>query len=379
MNPTYPNKTRANSTSDSDIARLLGKEPASIENKLANKVLHDRVILITGAAGSIGSELCRQVLRCGPQRLIMVDQAESAMYDLQFELQNHASFSALTDRMIFVIANVRDAVRMQRIFEQYRPQLVYHAAAYKHVPFMEENPYEAVAVNVIGTKIVVDLSITYDVERFVMISTDKAINPTNVMGATKRIAEIYTQSRQSRVRFITTRFGNVLGSIGSVVPRFQKQIMEGGPITVTDRNIKRYFMTIPEASNLVLEASAMGDNDDVFVFDMGQPVNIWELAEKMKQLYGRPGIEIHEIGLRPGEKLFEEPFNRMENTVATDNPKIMRAKVHDYQKNEVDRLIDNLSQSLNSGDDYRIVACMKTILPEYVSNNSVFQKLDKAK
>lgn len=366
-----------NNITDSDIARLLSKEPIHVENESARNVLKNRIVMITGAAGSIGSELCRQVLHYDPKCLIMVDQAESAMYDLQYELQHHTTFGSFVNRMVFVIANVRDAVRMRWIFEQYHPQIVYHAAAYKHVPFMEENPYEAVSVNVMGTRVTADLSVAYGVERFVMISTDKAVNPTNVMGATKRIAEIYTQSRQSKVRFITTRFGNVLSSSGSVVPLFQKQIEHGGPITVTDRHIIRYFMKIHEACNLVLEAGAMGNDDDVFVFEMGKPVNIWDLAEKMRQLYGRPDIEIKEIGLRPGEKLFEEPFNNKESIGATANPKIMRAKVREYEKDFVDKLIENLRHSLTTGDDYKIVACMKTILPEYVSNNSIFEKLDK--
>jgi len=272
---------------------------------------------------------------------------------------------------------VKDPNRMREVFETYHPQVVFHAAAYKHVPFMEENAYEAVFVNVFGTKLVADLSVEYGVEKFVMISTDKAVNPTNVMGATKRIAEIYTQSRTGNTKFITTRFGNVLGSNGSVVPLFRKQIEQGGPITVTDRRITRYFMTIPEACSLVLEAGSIGEGGDIFVFDMGEKVKIWDLAEKMRKLAHRPEVEIIETGLRPGEKLYEEVLANEENTIKTDNEKIMHAIVRKYEAADVDTMFIKLHEALETCDPMKIVAQMKAIVPEFKSNNSVFSQLDK--
>ena len=272
---------------------------------------------------------------------------------------------------------MKDPLRMREVFEQFRPQVVYHAAAYKHVPFMEENAYEAVFVNVFGTKNVADLAMEFGVEKFVMISTDKAVNPTNVMGATKRIAEIYTQSRKSKTKFITTRFGNVLGSNGSVVPLFRKQIAKGGPITVTDRRITRYFMTIPEACSLVLEAGSIGDGGDIFVFDMGEKVKIWDLAEKMLKLAHRPDVKIIETGLRPGEKLYEEVLANEENTIKTDNEKIMHAVVRQYEAADVDAMIAKLYDELETCDNMKIVAQMKVIVPEFKSNNSIFCTLDK--
>ena len=306
----------------------------------------------------------------------MLDQAESPLYDFQFEMNNTPDFTKMKDRMAFVITNVKDPVRMREVFEMYHPQVVFHAAAYKHVPFMEENAYEAVFVNVFGTKLVADLAIEYGVEKFVMISTDKAVNPTNVMGATKRIAEIYTQSRQGQTKFITTRFGNVLGSNGSVVPLFRKQIDQGGPITVTDRRITRYFMTIPEACSLVLEAGSIGEGGDIFVFDMGEKVKIWDLAEKMRKLAHRPEIEIIETGLRPGEKLYEEVLANEENTIKTENEKIMHAIVRKYEAAEVDHMIEQLHVELETCDPMKIVAQMKVIVPEFKSNNSIYCQLD---
>ena len=295
---------KSNQIEDIKIEDLLGRTPIKLGKENVTREINGKVVLVTGAAGSIGSEICRQVMHYNPTKLIMLDQAESPMYDFQFEMNNTPDFKDLRDKMAFVITNVKDPVRMREVFEQYRPQVVFHAAAYKHVPFMEENAYEAVFVNVFGTKLIADLAVEYGVEKFVMISTDKAVNPTNVMGATKRIAEIYTQSRKGNTKFITTRFGNVLGSNGSVVPLFRKQIAQGGPITVTDRRITRFFMTIPEACSLVLEAGSIGDGGDIFVFDMGEKVKIWDLAEKMRQLSHHPEIEIIETGLRPGEKLY---------------------------------------------------------------------------
>ena len=359
-----------------EVEDLLNRPEISIDMSEVKAMLKDKVILVTGAAGSIGSEICRQVMHYNPTKLVMLDQAESPLYDFQFEMNNTPDFTNMKDRMAFVITNVKDPVRMREVFEMYHPQVVFHAAAYKHVPFMEENAYEAVFVNVFGTKLVADLAIEYGVEKFVMISTDKAVNPTNVMGATKRIAEIYTQSRQGQTKFITTRFGNVLGSNGSVVPLFRKQIDQGGPITVTDRRITRYFMTIPEACSLVLEAGSIGEGGDIFVFDMGEKVKIWDLAEKMRKLAHRPEIEIIETGLRPGEKLYEEVLANEENTIKTENEKIMHAIVRKYETAEVDHMIEQLHVELETCDPMKIVAQMKVIVPEFKSNNSVFSQLD---
>lgn len=366
-----------NQIQDIKIEDLLGREPIVLGKENIKREIDDKVVMITGAAGSIGSEMCRQTLHYNPKMLVMVDQAESPMYDLQFELKNTPEFKSIIDRMVFIIANVKDERRMKEVFDEYHPQIIYHAAAYKHVPFMEENPYEAVFVNVFGTKNIVDLAIEHEVEKFVMISTDKAVNPTNVMGATKRIAEIYTQSRKSKTQFITTRFGNVLGSNGSVVPLFRKQLEQGGPLTVTDKRIIRFFMTIPEACSLVMEASSIGQSNEIFVFDMGQPVKIYDLAKKMIQLSGKTGVEIKEIGLRPGEKLYEELLATKENTKPTDNPKIMRAQVRNYEADNVNALIEELRQALISSNDLAIVRQMKKIVPEFISNNSVFCQLDQ--
>ncbi len=368
---------KTNQIQDIKIEDLLGREPIVLGKENVKREIDGKVVMITGAAGSIGSEMCRQTLHYNPKMLVMVDQAESPMYDLQFELKNTPEFKSIIDRMVFIIANVKDERRMKEVFEDYHPQLIYHAAAYKHVPFMEENPYEAVFVNVFGTKNIVDLAIEHSVEKFVMISTDKAVNPTNVMGATKRIAEIYTQSRKCKTQFITTRFGNVLGSNGSVVPLFRKQLEQGGPLTVTDKRIIRFFMTIPEACSLVMEAGSIGRNNEIFVFDMGQPVKIYDLAKKMIQLSGQNDIEIKEIGLRPGEKLYEELLATKENTMPTDNPKIMRAQVRNYEALEVNSLIDELAVALASCDDFSIVRQMKRIVPEFKSNNSIFCQLDQ--
>ena len=367
----------SNQIEDIKIEDLLGRTPIKLGKENVTREIKDKVVLVTGAAGSIGSEICRQVMHYNPTKLIMLDQAESPMYDFQFEMNNTPDFKDLRDKMVFVITNVKDPFRMRKVFEKYRPQVVFHAAAYKHVPFMEENAYEAVFVNVFGTKLVADLAVEYGVEKFVMISTDKAVNPTNVMGATKRIAEIYTQSRKGNTKFITTRFGNVLGSNGSVVPLFRKQIAQGGPITVTDKRITRFFMTIPEACSLVLEAGSIGEGGDIFVFDMGEKVKIWDLAEKMRKLAHRPDIEIIETGLRPGEKLYEEVLANEENTIKTDNEKIMHAVVRKYETADVDNMILKLHVELETCDPMKIVAQMKVIVPEFKSNNSVFSKLDK--
>ena len=358
------------------IEDLLGRDSIKLDNVNIVREVVDKVILVTGAAGSIGSEICRQLMQYKPKKVVMLDQAESPMYDLQFELRN--KYKDELERMEFVIANVKDRQRMEEVFELYRPNLIYHAAAYKHVPFMEENPYEAVYINVFGTRNLADLAIKYGVQKFVMISTDKAVNPTNVMGATKRMAEIYIQSRSTdTTHFVTTRFGNVLGSNGSVIPLFKKQLAAGGPLTVTHKDIIRYFMTIPEACNLVLEAGAMGEGGDIFVFDMGKPVKIYDMARKMIQLSGMHDIQIKEIGLRPGEKLYEELLATKENTIPTYHPKIMRAQVRRYPLDAIDREYDDLWQVLETMDDMRIVAKMKSIVPEFLSNNSVYCELDK--
>lgn len=370
------NRISANQIEDIKIEDLLEREPIKIGNENVKREIEGKVILVTGAAGSIGSEICRQVIQYNPRHLILLDQAESPMYDLQFELNNEEPYKHIAVPRDSVIGNVKDRVKMEEVFRKFRPQVVYHAAAYKHVPLMESFPYEAVLVNVFGTKNIADLAIKYGTEKFVMISTDKAVNPTNVMGATKRIAEIYTQSRNSATKFVTTRFGNVLGSNGSVIPLFKKQLAHGGPLTVTDRNIIRYFMTIPEACSLVLEAGSIGEDDDIFVFDMGKPVKIYDLASKMIKLSHVPNVQIEITGLRPGEKLYEELLATRENTIPTENPKILRAKVREYTEDEINAEIAYLDTILPSADDFKIVAQMKKIVPEFKSNNSVYQVLD---
>ena len=366
----------SNQIQDIKIEDLLEREPIKMDNINIVREVVDKVVLVTGAAGSIGSEICRQLMLYKPAKVVMLDQAESPMYDLQFELKN--TYKNDLDRMEFVIANVKDKARMEEVFELYRPQLVYHAAAYKHVPFMEENPYEAVYVNVFGTRNIADLAIKYKAQKFVMISTDKAVNPTNVMGATKRMAEIYIQSRSNdTTHFVTTRFGNVLGSNGSVIPLFKKQLAAGGPLTVTHKDIIRYFMTIPEACNLVLEAGAMGEGGDIFVFDMGKPVKIYDMARKMIQLSGLHNIEIKEIGLRPGEKLYEELLATKENNIPTYHPKIRRAQVRRYPLDAIDTAYNELWDILEGMDNMKIVGKMKAIVPEFLSNNSIYCQLDK--
>ncbi len=363
-----------------NIEELLERDTIHLDNKNINREINNRVVMVTGGAGSIGCEIVRQVLNYSPKRIIVLDQAESPIYDLQFEINNSVAYQKYLNRIEFVVANVKDVFRIDSLFKTYRPDIIYHAAAYKHVPLMEQNPYEALLVNVFGTKVIADLSIKYEVEKFVMVSTDKAVNPTNIMGASKRIAEIYIQSiSNGSTKFVTTRFGNVLGSNGSVVPLFRKQIEAGGPITITHKEITRYFMTIQEACNLVLEAGAMGVGSDIFVFDMGQPVKIYELAKKMIKLsgYSETEILIEEKGLRPGEKLYEELLATQENTLPTHHPKIMRAKVSVLSNGKVCNFIDELSELIVESDEYALVAKMKQIVPEFISNNSVFEKLDK--
>ena len=365
------------------IEELLERDTIELDSKNINRELKNKVVMVTGGAGSIGCEIARQVLNYSPMRLIILDQAESPIYDLQFEINNTPSYNGLKSKIEFVVANVKDKFRMDNIFDIYRPDIIYHAAAYKHVPLMEQNPYEALLVNVFGTKVIADLSIKYEVEKFVMVSTDKAVNPTNIMGASKRIAEIYIQSLcKLKTKFVTTRFGNVLGSNGSVVPLFRKQIENGGPVTITHKDITRFFMTIPEACNLVLEAGAMGNGADIFIFDMGKSVKIYDMARKMIQLYGfEPGydIKIEETGLRPGEKLYEELLNDTENTLETHHPKIKRAKVVDSDNDTINKFILELSELILDRDEFKLVSKMKQIVPEFVSQNSVFEKLDVKK
>jgi FlaA1/EpsC-like NDP-sugar epimerase len=360
-----------------NIEDLLGRSPIVLdENRISNQ-LTGQTILVSGAAGSIGSGLVKQIARYNPGKLILLDQAESPLYDLQIELG--ASHRELNFEV--VIGDIRSAERMERVFDYFRPNFVFHAAAYKHVPMMENNPSEAVLTNVLGTKNLVDLSQRFEVKKFVMISTDKAVNPTNVMGASKRIAEIYAQmaNRSGITRFVTTRFGNVLGSNGSVIPLFQRQIEQGGPITVTDERVTRFFMTIPEACQLVLEAGSMGEGGEIFVFDMGESVKIIELAKKMIQLSGLQlgkDIEIRVTGLRPGEKLYEELLAKEENTIATHHPKILKAKVREEDATQIDA-INGLIALFETQKNDDIVAKMKQIVPEFISNNSDYEKLDK--
>lgn len=367
------------------IEDLLGREPIQINENKIGRELEGKCILVTGAAGSIGSEIVRQVSRFKPSTLILCDYAESPTYEIQLELQE--KFPELN--FVPLVSDVRNFRQMDRIFSTYRPQYVYHAAAYKHVPLMEEYPSEAVLTNVCGTKNIADLSVKYCAEVFVMVSTDKAVNPSNVMGASKRIAEMYTQSlyqylqkkgKEGVTRFITTRFGNVLGSNGSVIPRFKDQIAKGGPITVTHPEIIRYFMTIPEACRLVMEASVMGRGGEIFIFDMGEPVKIVDLAERMIRLAGLiPGkdIKIEFTGLRPGEKLYEELLNNKEYTRPTHHEKIMIAAVRQDDYERVSSEIQELVEYAQSYDAVNVVRTMKEIVPEYISYNSNFEVLDK--
>ena len=370
-----------------NIEDLLGRNPIKTDIASIGKNMKGKTVLITGAAGSIGSEIVRQLCRFDLNRLLLVDIAETPLHQLSLELND----ATLIPYVPF-IADIRNKNRMQHIFEQYQPHYIFHAAAYKHVPLMEQHPGEAVLTNVMGTKIIADLAMTYKAECFVMISTDKAVNPTNVMGASKRIAEMYIQSlstiRQkelniataSHLRFITTRFGNVLGSSGSVIPRFAKQITEGGPITVTHPEIIRYFMTIPEACSLVLEAGNMGKGGEVFVFDMGESVKIKDLAEEMIRLSGLEpykDIGIVYTGLRPGEKLHEELLYDKEKTVMMQNKKIMIGNVREYDHNQITLWLEKLLQTAETYNETDIVKTMKEIVPEFVSSNSTFEVLDK--
>lgn len=359
-----------------NIEDLLGRKPIQLDQAKISAELSGKVILVTGAAGSIGSGLVKQIRNYQPKSIVLLDQAESALYDLQQELHSKGNVFPFE----IVIGDIRNHDRLKRVFEYYKPEYVFHAAAYKHVPLMENNPSEAVLTNVKGTRNLVDLALEYNVQKFVMISTDKAVNPTNVMGASKRVAEIYAQTKnqQSKTRFVTTRFGNVLGSNGSVIPLFQKQIEQGGPLTITDERITRFFMTIPEACQLVLEAGSMGQGGEIFVFDMGKSVKIIDLAKKMIQISGLEigkDIEIKLTGLRPGEKLYEELLASEENTIPTHNPQILIAKTKENSDQQL-KAIEELIQLFDSQQNEHIVRKMKEIVPEYISNNSEFEKLD---
>lgn len=366
-----------------NVEDLLPRDKIEVDMEAAANLLQGNVVMITGAAGSIGSEMVRQIATYNPQRLILIDQAETPMHDIRLMMRNNwPDIEAHT-----IVADIADDKLMERIFAQYRPEYVFHAAAYKHVPMMEDNPYESVINNIQGTKIISDMAVKYGTRKFVMVSTDKAVNPTNVMGCSKRICEIYVQSldkalkesnNEGNTQFVTTRFGNVLGSNGSVIPIFQEQIRKGGPITVTHPEIIRYFMLIPEACKLVIEAGTMGKGGEIYVFDMGKPVKIADLAQRMIKLSGARNVEIKFTGLRDGEKLYEEVLNDKEITVPTFHPKIKIAKVREYEFEAVDRDIAELTDiAVNGGTDMEIVAMMKRIVPEFKSQHSKYEALDK--
>lgn len=362
------------------IEDLLERAPIKLDNANISSEVKGKCILVTGSAGSIGSELVRQIVQYYPAKVILYDQAETPLASVKLELENRFSYI----KFEFIIGDVRDKPRLETVFINESPEIVFHVAAYKHVPMMEENPSEAILTNVGGTRCISDLSCKYEVEKFVMISTDKAVNPTNIMGASKRIAEIYVQSlnynHDTKTKFITTRFGNVLGSNGSVIPLFRGQIEKGGPITVTHPEITRYFMTIPEACQLILEAGVMGQGGEIFIFDMGKDVKIADLARKMIRLSGlepEKDIKIQFTGLRPGEKIREELLNNKENTLPTHHEKIMIAQVRKYNFEVIKEQIDRLVSMGKKGDDLNTVSMMKMIVPEFISNNSRFEKLDK--
>ncbi|HNY05174.1 MAG TPA: nucleoside-diphosphate sugar epimerase/dehydratase [Candidatus Egerieousia sp.] len=389
-----------------NVEDLLGRDEIEINMDKIKEFIEGKRVMVTGAAGSIGSELCRLISGFNIKRLIMLDSAETPMHNLMLEFdkivkrhnsemeeQNDNPESLLDDykdRFTFIIGDVRSRIRIEKVFDKERPQIIFHAAAYKHVPMMELNPCEAIGVNVQGTMIVADNAVKYGTEKMIMISTDKAVNPTNVMGASKRIAEIYVQSLSRAIvsgevkgstKFITTRFGNVLGSNGSVIPRFKDEIANGGPVTVTHKDIVRYFMSIPEACRLVLEAATMGEGYEIFVFDMGRPVKIADMAKNMIRLAGYEpdvDIKIEYTGLRPGEKLYEELLNTKENTIATSHKKIFKAKVREFPYDQVVKNLDELRVFARQMEIVETVKKMKEIVPEYKSRNSVFEQLDKA-
>ena len=358
------------------VEDLLPRSEIKVDMDSVGKMLRGRRVLITGAAGSIGSEMVRQIAVYKPAAMMLIDQAETPEHDIRLMMKrDYPDIPAET-----VVTSICRADRMEKIFSEFKPDYVFHAAAYKHVPMMEDNPSEAVLNNIVGTKVIADLAVKYGVKKFVMVSTDKAVNPTNVMGCSKRICEIYVQSlnhTQQKCQFVTTRFGNVLGSNGSVIPLFREQIKNGGPVTVTDERIVRYFMLIPEACKLVLEAGTKGNGGEIFVFDMGKPVKIIDLAKRMIALSGAKNIEIKITGLRDGEKLYEEVLNELEGTKPSFHDKIRIAEVRQYDYQEVCRDIDDLIQTAHHFDNMATVAKMKSIVPEFISNNSIYCELDK--
>ena len=366
-----------------NIEDLLPRDEIIVDMDAIGNLLNGKCIMITGSAGSIGSEIVRQISIYKPGKLILIDQAETPQHDIRLMM----GFDYPNIKVETIVANITNLDRMETIFKQYKPEYVFHAAAYKHVPMMENNPSESIQNNVWGTKVIADLSVKYGVRKFVMVSTDKAVNPTNVMGCSKRICEIYCQSLNKKIdkesnkevstQFVTTRFGNVLGSNGSVIPLFEKQIKNGGPVTVTDPNIIRFFMLIPEACKLVLEAGTHGKGGEIFVFDMGKPVRIADLAKRMIKLSGAENIEIEYTGLRAGEKLYEEVLSTTENTLPSFHEKVRIAKVQEYDYDVVNQQIEQLLQISRTYDSMQIVKMMKSIVPEYVSNNSVYSVLDK--
>ena len=366
-----------------NIEDLLPRDEIIVDMDAIGNLLNGKCIMITGSAGSIGSEIVRQISIYKPGKLILIDQAETPQHDIRLMM----GFDYPDIKVETIVANITNLDRMETIFKQYKPEYVFHAAAYKHVPMMENNPSESIQNNVWGTKVIADLSVKYGVRKFVMVSTDKAVNPTNVMGCSKRICEIYCQSLNKKIdkesnkevstQFVTTRFGNVLGSNGSVIPLFEKQIKNGGPVTVTDPNIIRFFMLIPEACKLVLEAGTHGKGGEIFVFDMGKPVRIADLAKRMIKLSGAENIEIEYTGLRAGEKLYEEVLSTTENTLPSFHEKVRIAKVQEYDYDVVNQQIEQLLQISRTYDSMQIVKMMKSIVPEYVSNNSIYSVLDK--
>jgi len=364
-----------------NVEDLLPRDKIEVDMEQIGNLLRGRRILITGAAGSIGSEMVRQTAVFSPSELILIDQAETPLHDIRLMMARQwPAINAHT-----IVGDIANERRMETIFKRFRPEYVFHAAAYKHVPMMEDNPFESIENNVNGTKIIADLAVKYGTNKFVMVSTDKAVNPTNVMGCSKRICEIYVQSLDKAIkdgkikgqtRFVTTRFGNVLGSNGSVIPIFERQIKAGGPLTVTHPDIIRFFMLIPEACKLVLEAGTMGNGGEIFVFDMGKPVRIADLARRMIQMSGAKGVEIKYTGLRDGEKLYEEVLNDQELTLPTYNKKIKIAKVREYDYHEVNTIINDMIQNSITADDMSIVASMKALVPEFKSQHSVYEALD---
>ena len=362
---------QSNQIKQVNIDDLLDRDQICIDNPVVKSKVSGKVVLVTGAAGSIGSEISRQLASYNIKKLILIDQAESPLYDLQQELIQEGD-----DNFVPIVCDVRDRFKLERIFKKYNPDRVFHAAAYKHVPLMEKSPYEAIKINVLGTKNVADLALKYNIERFVMVSTDKAVNPTNVMGASKRIAELYISclsKKATKTKYTTTRFGNVLGSNGSVIPLFKKQIENGGPLTVTHKEITRYFMTIPEACSLVLEAGTMGQGGEIYIFDMGKSVKIFDIAKRMIYLSGLKypeDIDIKITGLRPGEKLYEELLANGENTTKTYHDKIMIAKTSEIDSSIVKERIEGLIHNFKSLTNKELVKEMKAIIPEYISQNS---------